>query len=486
MKYPIRRTALSLLAAALSATLLSCAVNPVTGERNFVMMTEKEEIELGKKSDPQVRQQYSPYDNAALQAYVQQIGEKLAVKSHRANLIYRFTVLDSDEVNAFALPGGYIYITRGIMAYLNSEAELAAVLGHEIGHVTARHSVRQYSAATATGLVIGILGGGAAGQSVMNVLGSALLSGYGREHELESDRLGAEYLARNGYDPDAMIDVVGVLKNQEEAEKKRAEAEKREARSYHGVFASHPSADKRLQEVVAEAKKFKTSTTSRVGREEYLKLMDGVVFGDSVREGIRRGSDFYHRDLNFAFSFPSGWRVQNTPKAVNAAAPDKNALMQLTMEEMNKRVTPQEYLRERVKTNTFKDEAKLEGSPFPSHTAIVRINTPFGVRDARVAVLFNGDRAFVLFGTAKDEATFRRLDPQFQTAMRSLHTLSDKERAIAAGLKLRVVKARAGDTFAELAKRSPLNTYAELTLRLINDKFPIGEPVAGESIKIIE
>jgi predicted Zn-dependent protease len=486
MKSLFRRVALSFLTAVTTVVLVSCAVNPVTGERNFVMMSEKDEIEVGKKADPQVRAQYGPYDNAALQAYVQQIGEKLAAHSHRANLIYRFTVLDSDQVNAFALPGGYIYITRGILAYLNSEAELAAVLGHEIGHVTARHSVRQYSAATATGLVIGLIGGGSAGQSVMNILGNAILSGYGRDHELESDRLGAEYLARSGYDPNAMIEVVSVLKNQEEAEKKRAEAEKREPRVYHGVFASHPSADKRLQEVVGEARKFKTGTTSRVARDEYLKLLDGMVFGDSVREGIRRGSDFYHRDLNFGVNFPSGWRIQNTPKAVNAVAPDKDAVIQLTMEDMNKRVTPQEYLRERVKANALNGEGKLEGSQFPSHTAITRLNTPFGMRDTRVAVLFHGNRAFVLFATAKDDAAFKRLDPQFQAAMRSLHTLSDKERAIAEGLRLRVVKARAGDTFAELAKRSPLNTYAELTLRLINDKFPNGEPAAGESIKIIE
>lgn len=190
--------------------------------------------------------------------------------------------------------------------------------------------------------------------------------------------------------------------------------------------------------------------------------------------------------MNFTLSFPAGWRIENTPKAVNVAAPDKNAVMQLTMEDLNKRETPQDYMRARVKTNAFQDEGKLEGSAFPSHSAIVRINTPFGVRDTRVVTLFHGNRAFMFFGTAKDAATFKQVDPQFQAAVRSMHTLSDKERTIAEGLHIRVVKARAGDTFAALAKRSPLNTYAELTLRLINDKFPTGEPDAGETIKIIE
>jgi predicted Zn-dependent protease len=320
----------------------------------------------------------------------------------------------------------------------------------------------------------------------MGILGNAMLSGYGRDHELEADRLGAEYLARNDYDPQAMIGVIGVLKNQEEAEKKRAAAEKREPRTYHGVFASHPSADQRLQEVVGEAKKFKNTAGGRVGRDEYLQHIDHIAFGDNAREGIRRGSDFYHRDLNFAVSFPSGWRIQNTPKAVNATAPDKNALMQLTMEDLNKRVTPQEYLRERLKANALKDEGPIEGSPFPSHRAIVRINTPFGTRDTRVGVVFHGNRAFVLFGTAKEDALFRQLDSQFQTTMRGVHPLTDKERVIAQGLRVKIIKAKTGERFAELAKRSPLNSYAELTLRLINDKFPSGEPAPGESVKVIE
>lgn len=482
----LRALVSSLAAATLAVVIVACATNPVTGGRDVVLLSEQQEISLGKQNDPKIRQEYGVYDDAALQAYVQRIGERLGAQSHRPQLVYRFTVLDSDQVNAFALPGGYIYVTRGILAYLNSEAELAAVLGHEIGHVTARHSVRQYSAAVATNLAIGLLGGGQAGQQLMGILGSALLSGYGRDHELESDRLGAEYLARTGYDPNAMIDVVGVLKNQEEAEKKRAEAEGREARAYHGVFASHPSADQRLQEVVAEARKFKTANGARVAHDEYLKQIDKLVFGDSAREGIRHGSNFYHRDLDVAVNFPTGWRLQNTPKAVIAQAPDRGATMQFAMEDLNTRVTAQEFLRTRVKTNSFIDEGALPGSALPSHTAVVRLSTPYGVRDVRVAVLLRQNRAFLFFGTTKDGAAFKRLDTEFLAAAKSLHTLTPKERPLAEGLRLRTIKARAGDNFVALAKRAPLNSHAELTLRLINDKFPAGEPVPGELIKTIE
>jgi predicted Zn-dependent protease len=486
MNRPFRFAVLTLATVAIAATIVACATNPVTGAKDIVLLSEEQEIALGRQNDPQIRRQYGVYNDPALQAYVQRVGEQLAAHSHRPNLIYRFTVLDSSEVNAFALPGGYIYITRGILAYLNSEAELAAVLGHETGHVTARHAVRQYTAATATGFAVSILGGGQAGQQLLNILGNALLSGYGRDHELQADHLGAEYIARAGYDPEAMIGVMSVLKNQEEAEKKRAAVEGRQPQIYHGVFASHPSADQRLQEVVADARKFKTGTTVRTGRDEYLNRLDRLVFGDSASEGIRHGSNFYHRNLDFAVNFPSGWRIENTPKAVHAYAPGKDAMMQLIVEDLNRRVTPQEYLHSRVKTNAFMDERALDGNALPSHTAVVRLAGPFGVRETRAVVLYYHNRAFTFFGVAKDNDAFQRLDASFLAAARSLHALTDKERAIAEGLRLRVIKVRAGESFATLAKRSPLNDYAELTLRLINDKFASGEPVAGELLKIIE
>jgi predicted Zn-dependent protease len=171
----------------------SCAVNPVTGQQDLVLMSESDELALGRKTNAEVLKQYTIYDNPALQSYVQTVGEKLAAKSHRSNLIYRFTVLDSKDVNAFALPGGYIYITRGLMAYLNSEAELAAVLGHEVGHVTARHSVRQYSATQLANIgavltSIFVPGMTQASNQLVQFAGGALLRGYGRTHELEADK----------------------------------------------------------------------------------------------------------------------------------------------------------------------------------------------------------------------------------------------------------------------------------------------------------
>lgn len=279
----LRQTLIPLsLATVFTVAAAGCAVNPVTGGKNLVLISEDQEIGIGRENDAKIQKEYGVYDDARLQAYVQRVGERLAARSHRPGLVYRFTVLDSPDVNAFALPGGYVYITRGILAYLNSEAELAAVLGHEIGHVTARHGVRQYTAAVAANIGATIMSvfvpelGNQAGQQLLNAIGGALLSGYGRDHELEADRLGAEYLAHTGYDPDAIIGVIGVLKNQEEFEKERAQTEGREPRIYHGVFATHPSADTRLLQVVAQARKYQTGGATQDKRNEYLQQLDGV------------------------------------------------------------------------------------------------------------------------------------------------------------------------------------------------------------------
>lgn len=490
---PLRQTLIPLiLAAVFAVAAASCAVNPVTGKKNLVLMSADQEIAIGRENDAKIRQEYGVYDDAGLQAYVQRIGERLAARSHRPGLVYRFTVLDSPDVNAFALPGGYIYITRGILAYLNSEAELAAVLGHEIGHVTARHSVRQYTATFAANISATIMSvfvpelGNQAGQQLLNVIGGALLSGYGRDHELEADRLGAEYLAHTGYDPDAIIGVIGVLKNQEQFENERAQTEGREPRIYHGVFATHPSADTRLQQVVAQARKYKTGAASQVQRDEYLQRLDGVVFGDSVKDGIRHGVNFYHRDLNFGIRFPKGWRLKNSPQALHASSRDRNAAMTVRLEDVNRRLTPREFMLQRLKLDGLTREGPLAGTGLASHSAVVNIATPFGKRDSRVSVVYYRNRAFVFYAATKTADLFDSHDQLFRAAAASLHSLTPEQQRLAQGLRLRVVKAARADSFARLAQKSPLNTYAESILRLVNAKYPQGEPKPGEKIKIIK
>lgn len=470
----------------------SCAENPVSGKSDFVLMSEQEEIEMGRTTHPEILKQYRRLNDPALQAYVQEIGERLAAKSHRSHLIYRFTVLDSTEVNAFALPGGYIYITRGLLAYLNSEAELAAVLGHELGHVTARHSVRQISTAKATG--IGYTLGSIflpelrtqVAQDLFNVLGNAWISGYGREHELESDRLGAEYLAHSGYDPQAMTKVIGVLKNQEIFEKQLAREEGREARVYHGVFASHPDNDTRLQEVVARADALKSASTPHINRADFLKRLEGLTFGDSEHDGIRRGNRFYHKDLGFALSFPAGWRVDNLPDRLVAWSAANDATLIISTTDLNERIPPSDFMAKRLKLGKLSQGESLNVDGLENYTALATVNTPFGRRPTRFSVVYFKNQAFIFVGMAKDEKAASRYDAEFLETARSLRALADQDRPLANALKLKLIKAAINMRYADLARTSSIHHHAEEQLRLLNGDYPSGEPAPGEQMKIVE
>lgn len=477
-------------AALLLAALASgCALNPATGEHDFVLMSEDREIALGRESHAEVLKQYRRYDDPALQAYVQDIGTKVATASHRANLIYRFTVLDSPEVNAFALPGGYIYITRGLMAYLGSEAELAAVLGHEIGHVTARHSVRRHSTAMVTGVVGTVIAaqtGVRGAQDLANVLGTALVRGYGREHELEADALGAEYLARSGYDPRAMLNVIRVLKDQELFEKQLAEQEQREPRIYHGLFSTHPDNDKRLREVINRATALSKAGPAAPDDASYLRAIEGLVFGDSEADGIRRGSRFYHRELNFAMHFPDGWRVDNLKDRLAARPPGNDAILQLTTTDRNRRITPREFMLQRLELSELSHEAPFPHGGLQGHTAVARARTPYGTRPVRFVVIYHADRAYVLAGAARDDDQPLRYDSEFVAAGRSFHPLRPEEMVLARALRIGLTTAGSDTHYAALASGSRIPNHPEPQLRLLNGHYPAGEPAAGELLKIVD
>jgi len=253
--------------------LQACSTNPVTG-RTELALSESWERSVGPQYHEQIMKEYTVYDDPELQAYVNKIGQRLAAKSHRPDLPFTFTLLDSPQVNAFAIPGGYVYVTRGIMAYMTKEAHLAGVIGHEIGHVTARHGAQRAAQQQVAGVgsaAVAIATGSSGLAQASNVLGGALMSGYGRTQELQSDSLGAEYIAKNNYSPDDMIGVIGILKNQELFNRERAQAEGREVQSYHGLFSTHPQNDTRLQGVIKAADKFRDLSKPEPDNGEFLR-----------------------------------------------------------------------------------------------------------------------------------------------------------------------------------------------------------------------
>lgn len=464
--------------------LAGCAVNPATGRTDFVMMSERQELDLGARYNQEILKQYPRYEDARLQAYIQRVGERVARASHRNQLGYVFTLVDSPDINAFALPGGYIYIHRGLLAYLNSEAELAAVLGHEIGHVTARHSVRQQSQSTAWGLLghaaaIGT-GIGAVGD-LTNVMGSAVVRGYGRDMELEADGLGAQYLARSGYDPQAMIEVVRVLKNQEDFARDQA-AKRGEATptgGYHGLFDTHPDNDRRLQEVIGPARAL-VGEAQEVGRDAFLQMLDGLVFGDSAASGIRRGRHFYHGELDFTLSYPAGWQLVNRPDVLIGHTEDQQAFIAMTLETADEGLTPAEYLRKRAGNQRLVAGEELTLGALRGHTAVLA-----GQSARRVAVIYHGDNAYLFIAALKGRASLETQDERFLEVIRSFRPLKASERKLAEPVRLRLVRARAGQSLAALAKESPLPGDGEAQLRLLNNLYPGGEPSPGDWLKTL-
>ena len=473
-----------LLLALVLMSLAGCALNPATGRNDFVLMSERQELELGRRYNQEILKQNPLYSDAGLQAYVQQVGERVARHSHRSELGYQFRVVDSPDINAFALPGGYIYIHRGLLAYLNSEAELAAVLGHEVGHVTARHSVQQQSQASAwniLGQAVAIGTGVGAAGDLTNVLGGAVVRGYGRDMELEADGLGAQYLARSGYDPQAMIEVVKVLKNQEVFARDQAarRGEAQAAGGYHGLFDTHPDNDRRLQQVIGPAQAL-VSGQQEVNREAFLRQLDGLPFGDSAETGVRRGRHFYHGPLGFALSYPEGWGLVNRPDVLVGHSADQQAFIAMTLEDNPQGLTPAELLRQRVGGRRLLAGQDLQLKGLQGHTAVLP-----GSAAKRLALIQLGGQSYLFVATVRGRASLEVEDRHFLQVIRSFRPLSARERQEAEPLRIRLHRFKAGESLAGLARRSRLPDDALATLRLLNGLYPHGEPRPGDWIKLV-
>lgn len=309
--------------------LSSCAMNPVTGRKQFVLMTEGQEIAMGKESDPQIMAFFGSYDDPRLQRFISEKGQEMVKVSHRPKLVYEFKIVDSPVVNAFATPGGYVYFTRGIMANFNNEAEFAGVLGHEIGHITARHSVIQQRNAMLgqLGIIAGVILVPELSQFVEPLSAGmqlALMS-FGRDAERQSDKLGVEYSSRIGYDASEMAEFFKTLERQDKA----AGGEK-----IPEFLSTHPSPEERNITVAKLAEEWKTKlklTHAKINRDVYLKKIDGLILGEDPKQGFVENNIFYQPAMKFEFSIPSGWKLQNTPQQVQMAPDNGEALLMLTL-----------------------------------------------------------------------------------------------------------------------------------------------------------
>jgi|GEM_PF-22629 len=325
MKLSAKNTFFSLLVILI---FTSCARNPVTGSKEFMLMSEGQEMALGKQSDPSIVAQYGLYDDKVMQDFINEKGKQMGKISHRPDIDYQFRILDSPVVNAFAVPGGYVYFTRGIMAHFNNEAEFAGVLGHEIGHITARHSAKQYSTQMIgqLGLMAGVIASEdfrQFAQEASQGLGLLFLK-FGRDHESQSDELGVVYSTTIGYDSHEMADFFNTLN--------RLSGDA--GSSIPDFMSTHPNPIDRYNKVhqmsdVAQSVVDKKAL--KINRKEYLRMIDGLVYGEDPKQGYAENNYFYHPELRFQFPYPQGWRLSNSPQQIQMVPEDGKALMLMTL-----------------------------------------------------------------------------------------------------------------------------------------------------------
>ncbi len=483
-----------------AALLLGCGApvkNPVTGRQERTVLDEAGEIALGRKEHQQVLQEYTVLDNPRVQAYVNTLGQRLARQSHRSQLEWHFTVLDSPEINAFALPGGYVYVTRGIMVYMESEADLAGVLGHEIGHVTARHGAQRATrqqdaglgvlAATVLGAVLeskGVSGAGRVASEVSQTAAAGYVASYGREQELQADTLGAEYLVRVQFSPSNMVDVIRVLKNQELFAAEQARAQGRPASAQNSWLASHPSNDQRLEAIGRLTAQYRGQYGDE-GRARYLQVINGLPFGESAQQGLTRGRNFYHDGFGLALTAPAQWSIQNTPDRVLLVNAARDAALVVRLAPAGLGASHDDVIRNLINPSSGRSERiTLNGLPATQFTG-VRAGAQGQAEPVNATVVSGpGNNRFVLLWSARDNAALQRARGALQDAQSSFRPLSAADRAEARPWVMRVAALPPGG-LAELVRRSPLE-MAEQQLRLINGVYGGGTLAPGQLVKFVD
>jgi len=471
------RPAYTLGALLLATTLLfaACVRNPATGQRQFSLISEAQEIQMGREYDAQIVASLGLYPDTALQRYVQELGSRLAATSERPHLPWTFRVLDDPVVNAFALPGGYIYVTRGILAYLGSEAELASVLGHEIGHVTARHSVSRMSTQQLAqlGLAVGVL----LRPELESVAGlanaglSVLFLKYSRDDERQSDDLGLRYMRRGGYDPREMADVFAMLESVSSAEGGGRVPE---------WLSTHPDPGNRRDRIERQVAALPPDSQSgRVERESFLRRLNGLVFGDNPRDGFFRGNEFLHPELAFRFSFPAGWSTSNQKSAVVAVSPNQDAVVQITLAEES---TPEAAARR------FFSAQGMAGSPrsqringLDAVTGSFAATTQSGPVRGIAAFIAHGGRVYNVLAYAI-ESRWSAYDAAVRQAVGSFARLTDQAALSVQPQRLEIVTLDRPMTLQEFAQRYPGPASIDLLARL-NQVEPGHRFNAGDVVK---
>ena len=465
--------------------LAACATNPATGQREYNLMSEAQELQMGQEMDPQVRAEMGVYPDEALQQYVQGVGMRLAKASERPGLPWHFAVVDVPAVNAFALPGGYIYITRGLLAHLDNEAEMAGVLGHEIGHVTARHAARAYTRQASVGIgaaVTSIFFPEAAPYAAAAQTGlGVLFLKYDRNQEVQSDSLGARYAATAGWQPSGMSGVLETLG------RISATADRRGVPNW---LATHPQPADRVTKVSAEVEALEATRPASqwtVNREGYWQRLNGLLYGDNPREGVVRGREFIHPDMRFRLAFPEGWKIENGKQQVTARPAEvRDAMMVLELvpeaQGTSLDAVAAGSMGKAGFTRLGGESTRLNG--IPAYVGVYDGQTQDGqalrVRAAHIRL----ERQVLLLAGIASQSRYPQAERAFADAIRSFAPLDAAEAARIKPNRLGFTTVRSGDTWPGIAARTG-GVIPASELAVLNGFAANSQPPAGQRIKIV-
>lgn len=467
-----------------SLVIGSCTVNPATGQKEFTaFLPASQEASLGANEHTKVEATYGKFITGPIADYVERLGQKVAANTERTDVQYKFYVIDSPIVNAFAVPGGYIYLSRGLLALANNEAELAGVIAHEIAHITARHAASRVSQGALAGLGAAILSAATGSQAVGQAVGvgsDLYIKSYSRGQESQSDELGVRYLSRAGYDPRAMASFLASLDAQTSLDRRIAGQSEGQGMNY---FSTHPVTADRVRDASALAVNYQGGQNI-LNRDVYLSMINGLIYGDSEDQGFVRGTNFYHPKMGFTFAVPAGFTIQNNPSEVIATNAQGAALI-LDSGRDDQGRDPLSYLTQ----NWMKDKP-------PSDAESITIN---GMRAATAAFAGTANGKSVIIRVVAIEwkvgqfFRFQMAIPQnastdvvegLKKTTYSFRQMTQQERGSIRPLKVRTFAASAGDTVASASARMAYSNYKEDRFRVLNG-LPSGNLTAGQMYKIV-
>jgi predicted Zn-dependent protease len=447
-----------------------------------------------REAHEKILKAYGVYADQGLQDYINELGQRIARRSTLPDAEWVFVVLDDDSINAFTTGCCYVYLHRGLLLHLNSEAELASVIGHEIAHVTQRHPQKRQTQgllASVGVLATAVLTGSGALANLAGVGAQLGMQGYGRENEMEADRVGLLFSTAAGYRPEAMAEVFEMFKRGERFEIDRARAEGRQPRVYHGLFSSHPAPNARaIQAAKASAKLEKGPPGGWIdNREAYLRRLDGITYGSSRAQGIVRDNRFYHAELGITLAVPRGWTLDNQRDRLLAYTPTRDTFMQVTVEGVPPTQGPREFLYTMLKGASVRNAEPFTANGMQGFTAVTATGSPLdnGAGPVRWAVLYRGNTAYLFAGASRASARgVPEADGLFKSVVETLRGLKPAEFPLAEPFRLRIKTADAGTRLEDYAAAVPVERFQKEELQLINGLYPNGVLRPGSLYKVVE